>query len=689
MTAARISAFLGGPATPDEVLTGVGRLVARGLLHDGDGAGRDTPSGTAATGRPVTEHDELQVPPGVRDVLGRFPAGLGPPSGIAIDEVRTALAAAADEGLSLLRRLVPGPPVGAMGADSRNAAAVSELVRSGLLIQLDPLTVALPREVGLALRGERPLGAATPAAPELVTTAHAAETVDGTAAGQALGAHARCVRLLEIFGRGEIGQLKSGGVGILVVRRLARDLDLDVPLLAMYLELLHATGLLAPVLTRSGTGGTWLPTQEADSFLDGGEAAGWALIADAWLQLRRDPRRVGSKDDQGRVRNALSTELNWRGGPALRHRIVGDLAGLPAGTSATTDSVAARLTFTSPRRDPGPLAAHADAIIAEATDLGIVAFNALCTAGRALFDDDVAGAAAALDAAAPPTVRSILVQADMTVIAAGRLSRELRDALRLAAEVESSGSATVYRVTEASLGRAFDAGATAAQLHELFEKHSATPVPQSLTYLIDDVGRRYGVLRAGEASCYLRSEDPSVIAQAVALARGAGLEMRALAPTVAVCGAEMSVLVEVIRGAGLTLAAEDASGTVLDLRPRPRRTRITVPARYGYSPPAPPSADQVASVIHRMRAGDAASGAVQDARDIMEMLRAAAGSRSPVWIRYADAQGSTSRRIVEPIVVSGGTMVAYDRLRRAPQTFPVHRITSVTAEEQSAEPPGR
>ena len=43
-----------------------------------------------------------------------------------------------------------------------------------------------------------------------------------------------------------------------------------------------------------------------------------------------------------------------------------------------------------------------------------------------------------------------------------------------------------------------------------------TGVPQALSYLIDDVGRRYGVLRLGKASTYLRSDDPALIDQAVA-----------------------------------------------------------------------------------------------------------------------------------------------------------------------------
>ncbi|MEU8516335.1 helicase-associated domain-containing protein, partial [Kitasatospora sp. NPDC048722] len=46
-------------------------------------------------------------------------------------------------------------------------------------------------------------------------------------------------------------------------------------------------------------------------------------------------------------------------------------------------------------------------------------------------------------------------------------------------------------VTERQLGYPASAGA--------LEQHSRTPVPQPLTYLIDDVARRHGVLRVGAA----------------------------------------------------------------------------------------------------------------------------------------------------------------------------------------------
>src|SRR3712207_8225282 len=61
-------------------------------------------------------------------------------------------------------------------------------------------------------------------------------------------------------------------------------------------------------------------------------------------------------------------------------------------------------------------------------------------------------------------------------------------------DVESSGGATVFRVSESSVRRALDSGWSAADLHDFFARASRTPVPQALDYLVDDVARQHGRL---------------------------------------------------------------------------------------------------------------------------------------------------------------------------------------------------
>jgi hypothetical protein len=665
-TPAGIAAFLGGPATAADVAQTIGRLHTIGLIR--------------------LRGSRYALGPTTAEALGRYPAGLGAPAGLG--DAAALLGDLTDAETALLQRLVPGPPIGSATPDSPQRPVLDALVARGLLIGLPDGTVSLPREVALAMRGPQPLGPALPAAPEFETTRLPPGTVDGAAGGQALAAHDVAVRLLGLLGTDGAPALKSGGIGIVAVRQLARQLDITVTAVSLYLEVLHGLGMIAPALNRGRSTAIWLPTGSADTFLAGPQPGGWALMAATWLDLRRDPSRTGGRDAADKTISALSVQGDWRRGPAERRRVLTELAGLEPDLATDPASLAQRLRFSAPLAHPDALEQLVTTVLADATELGIVAFDALSAPGRAILDGDIEDASAVLERVLPAPVESIVVQADMTMIAPGRLAPHLAAALAEIADVESAGSATVYRLSEASVRRALDAGATRTEIQRLLETHSSTPVPQSVTYLIDDVARRHGVLRAAAVESVVHSDDPSLVAQAVAAAGAAGIPLRTLAPTVAVSPVDLETLAEALRSAGLAPAAEDAHGTVIDLRPAPRRTRATAPSIGRFIAEAPPSQQQLHAVIARMRAGDAVltargsgarrSGSVPgvDARDIVAVLRDAAKARTSVWIGYADAEGSTSSRAVEPIVVSGGTMVAIDKLRNAPRTFVLSRISS-------------
>lgn len=152
--------------------------------------------------------------------------------------------------------------------------------------------------------------------------------------------------------------------------------------------------------------------------------------------------------------------------------------------------------------------------------------------------------------ALPKPVDHFLVQADLTVVVPGPLQRDLAEELATVATVESAGAAMVYRVSEQSIRHALDIGKTRDWMHAFFADHSKTPVPQGLTYLIDDVARRHGQLRIGMAASFVRCEDPALLAQAVAAPAAEDVALRTLAPTVAVSPAPIGEVLAALRAAG-------------------------------------------------------------------------------------------------------------------------------------------
>ena len=94
----------------------------------------------------------------------------------------------------------------------------------------------------------------------------------------------------------------------------------------------------------------------------------------------------------------------------------------------------------------------------ELAPLGITGLGALTRFAAGLLPGSKVDPAGVLAAGLPEPVDHVLIQADLTAVAPGPLVASVAEAVGSIAEVESTGGATVYRFTEASIQRAFDAG---------------------------------------------------------------------------------------------------------------------------------------------------------------------------------------------------------------------------------------
>ncbi|MER5676731.1 helicase C-terminal domain-containing protein [[Kitasatospora] papulosa] len=629
-------------------------------------------------------------------------------TGLFTDRTRMAelLDTAPVEALSVLDRLVWGPPYGEVTPNP--APPVQWLRDRGLLLPVSTRTVVLPREAALHLRAGRAHRVPEPLAPELVAAAERdPQAVDRAAAGQGFTALSTLEELLKLWNDGGPAILRAGGLSVRDLKRAAAALDVTEPVAAFWIELAYAAGLVA---SDGGTDERYAPTPASDEWLDLPAQDRWTHVATAWLAATRTAGLIGGQDSKGRALSALGPDLDRSAAPEVRHRVLALLAALPPGTAPDPQTLLARLRWERPLRATAP-AAPGDAsdlrsrialwTANEAELLGITGRGALSSQARALLDEGPDTAAARLAPLLPEPLDHVLLQADLTAVAPGPLERPLADMLSVLADVESKGGATVYRFTPGSVRRALDAGRAATDLHAFLATHSRTPVPQPLSYLIDDVARRHGHLRIGAASAYVRCDDEAVLNEILADKRSATLRLRRLAPTVLAAQADPGSLLEGLRDMGYAPAAESAEGDVLITRAGARRTPPRTPPVPVPEGPPVPDATLLSAAVRAVRAGDTAARAVHrestdtgpagslprtTPAETLATVQAAAMTGSAVWIGYVNADGAASQRVIAPVKVEGGFVTAYDHTADEVRTYPLHRITGVAelADEQTS-----
>ncbi|MEV0417633.1 helicase-associated domain-containing protein [Streptosporangium canum] len=668
----------------------------------------------------------LAPAPGVREVL-EAPAGLGPPAvevfrhhpaerlaelvedvGGDGDGTKETLARllgdpeivgrliqdVSPQARSALNELAWGPASGRVPNARREVrtdtaqSPIEQLLSRALLGATGEETVVLPREVALALRGGRIHRDLSPVPPALDGAVRDQGLADRTAAGQAFAFTRAVEELCERWSVDPPGVLRSGGLAVRDLKRASILLDLPEWVTGLVVEVAHAAGLVA---ASGAVDGEWLPTPAYDGWRVKGTEDRWTVLATTWLTMDRVPGVIGERDERDRLLNALHPDLRRSAAAEVRTATLGMLAVAGPGLAPTLESVRERLAWEQPRRRGGHRDQLVEFTLREAEQIGVTGLGTVVDHGRALLPgcDRTMSAGRLLAPLLPEPLDHVLLQADLTAVAPGPLTSDLRRWLALAAEVESTGGATVYRFDERSIRRALDAGQSADEMLAMLERHSTTPVPQPLGYLVTDVARRHGRMRVGTASAYVRCDDPSLLDEVMADRRALPLRLRRLAPTVIASKTSRPTLVDSLRAMGYAPASESLDGDViitqLDVRRTDGQPLVRSSATFNGL-----EADVVAAAVRAVRAGDAAHRARRapveapagqvprsPATATIVALREAIRQGSQVWIGYLDSQGNATSRILEPARMEGGYLTAYDETRAAVHRFALHRITGI------------
>ncbi|MCU1521595.1 MAG: hypothetical protein JWN19_1980 [Arthrobacter sp.] len=603
--------------------------------------------------------------------------------------------------------------MGAVPQAQRRASVIHEgsdvgpvdwLLARGLLVPLDAAHVELPHSVGVSLRGGYVIEnfALTPPVPRLGSTSAALRR------NAALGAIAETLRLvgelLHVVREQPLVTLRSGGVGVREMKRLADTLRIDLHEAGVLAELCALAGLLRLDVDSSA----WVQPPQLE-WLTLPRQEQWLWLVNAWLASERAPSLVGQPVNGGApgpsvhrgpaatTINALSAEAQRPDAPVVRKRILEILSELTHEASALDGlapvldaaAVLERADWSQPRM-ARRFSSLIRGVLAEAEMLGLIGSGALSQIGAAIAAEQPDEALGILGEHLPAALNHVLLQADLTAVAPGYLAPELSEKLLTMADAEGQGPATIYRFSVSSVRRALDAGQDAQALLDFLRQHSATAIPQPLSYLIEDTAARHARLRVGAAASFIQSDDETALLELLNAAAASGLALARIAPTVLISHAPPRETAQLLRSLGLSPAVEEAESAVVRLR---RSTAVPGGARPVYTAPrtAPPEADvdaQLAVLRGGRPAADgpgghpAAQGSEEATQLGLETLLKAIRLKQRVVMNVVDSMGNAVRETVVPVAVNGGRVRVFDPEKETERVLSIHRIIDVEAAEE-------
>ena len=630
------------------------------------------------------DKDGMRTPTNLKEVLGNEIAGLGPASMAKLKLKKLDEAPAAAK--KVLEAMVWGPPRGTITDINKPSTGVAWLLEEGFLVPFNQQTVVLPREVAIYLRGNKVHRQLEVSQPAITSSKRDEHSVQLAAIANITTFLRWTEEVLNYWAQEPASALRSGGLGVRELKELSLHLGVDEVCAAFIAEVAYVAGLLTIEADDK-----ILPTTQFDIWLMQSASARWQALTSAWLISSRLPGLVGKEGSKNVA--PLGPELD-RASAASTRRLVLNLLNENRGVAVDAQSLYEAALWLSPSKRSGGL--QKDYLLwnlRECEWLGITGQGVISQYGI----DFLEGAdCSAIDSDLPKAVDHILIQSDNTAIAPGPLEHEVAQELALIADVESRGGATVFRFSESSIRRGLDHGRTGDEIAKFLAKTSKTPMPQPLEYLITDVAKKHGKLRVGNTASFIRCEDPALIAQIISDKRLEILGLRRIAPEVLISTFDAAEAMHILRSYGYLPAGEDAKGLLLS-GPRVQRAqgRARPPRIIGeYEKP-----DEllIQSALRALRTGEKSSRKQSTMRNIatealgalprttanetLELLSDYLQNQpnKSLSIGYADNNGLVSHRIIDPLKLSAGSLLARDHATGEVQTFRIARITGVAA----------
>lgn len=269
----------------------------------------------------------------------------------------------------------------------------------------------------------------------------------------------------------------------------------------------------------------------------------------------------------------------------------------------------------------------------------------------------------------PAAAEKLIIQADLTLIAASPLPTDLEIRLRRFVDTEQIGVASTYRLSALSVSNGLETGLSIGEIRELLLSLSGKDLPQPVDYLLREAEQRFARLKVqatkSGAHCQIVSADNILLAEihndqrlkpfALHFDEAGNLHSRF----------EAELVYFALREANFVAVRVDATGNVLS--PQKLSSKNVVSEKK----------QNIADDIARMREADTQGASDPEEDDLLRQIQLAIKYKARMLIVLTTAAGEQVKYLVEPVGVANGRLRAKDRKADLERTLPLSSIVSI------------
>ena len=272
----------------------------------------------------------------------------------------------------------------------------------------------------------------------------------------------------------------------------------------------------------------------------------------------------------------------------------------------------------------------------------------------------------------PKAQGTLIVQADLSLIAPGPLETNVESTLRKFAQIEQVSVACTYRLSALSLSHGLECGLTGQQIRDLLADLSGKALPQPVEYLLREAESRFGRLRLlegkGTERTLIQSTDGLLLTEILNDVRLRPFGLFAITASSLATRFESEVVYFGLRDVGYVPVRIDSEGKVVS--PQAKRSWAA-----GVSASV---SDPIIELVEQLRRADDRVGAEPDDQDLLRQIQLALKSKAELNVVLTGRDGSEVEFRVLPTSLANGRLRGLDKKADIERTLPLERIVRVT-----------